>query len=325
MNPGSMAFHASGLARSGWCLAALLAAPSVRAGSDASSEITAVSSVASAGYVRARLPDGSLRPESYAFGNGGRVSGRQAGDSIDKMSFQEIAGVVSGPLAARRYLPATEPAKVILLIMVYWGTTSGQEGASNSAEYQNLQASQAPPTPPPMTMEAESASMGASQIAAVNQNRMNAAVGQVSDNAFDSALAAANQEDSVRLKADARNAMLLGYAGELAETFGLEGTALGGRREELLREIEESRYFIVLMAYDFQLLLKEKKPKLLWVTRISIRQRGNDFQKALPAMTGFASQYFGQDTHGLLRRRLPDGRVDVGEPKSLGVVTPADK
>ncbi len=30
-----------------------------------------------------------------------------------------------------------------------------------------------------------------------------------------------------------------------------------------------------------------------------------------------ASQYFGQDTHGLVRKALPEGRVDIGELKTL--------
>ncbi len=319
MNSGPMEKTRARLARAAMLIAVLLAPLPAGAGSDASSEITAVSSVVSSGYVRTKLSDGSFKPELYAFGSGGRIEGRLAGDSIDKMTFADIARVVSAPLAGRRYMPATDPGKVDLLIMVYWGTTSGAEGASSSAEYQNLQANQVQPTPPPMMVESDT-SMGASQAAVLNQNRMSTIQGQMADSGFDSALAAANLEDRIRLKADARNAMLLGYDSELEDSAGLEGTALGGKRSELIREIEESRYFVVLMAYDFQRLLKDKKPKLLWVTRISIRQHDNEFQKVLPAMTWFASEYFGQDTHGLLRRQLPEGHVDVGEPKPLGVV-----
>jgi len=76
----------------------------------------------------------------------------------------------------------------------------------------------------------------------------------------------------------------------------------------------------VLMAYDFQIAWKDKKHKLLWVTRMSVRQKGNDFGRALPAMTRYASQYFGQNTKGLIRRPLPEGHVEVGQPRSLGVV-----
>jgi hypothetical protein len=73
------------------------------------------------------------------------------------------------------------------------------------------------------------------------------------------------------------------------------------------------------MAYDFQLLWKQKKHKLLWETRFSIRQIHNDFDKQLEAMAENASQYFGQDTKGLIRKPLPEGNVKVGELKVLGI------
>jgi hypothetical protein len=74
------------------------------------------------------------------------------------------------------------------------------------------------------------------------------------------------------------------------------------------------------MAYDYQALWTQRKHSLLWVTRFSVRARGADFEKLLPSMVTYASQYFGQDSHGLLRRPLPEGRVDIGEAKSLGAV-----
>jgi len=115
---------------------------------------------------------------------------------------------------------------------------------------------------------------------------------------------------------DARNAALLGYSDELAQ----QGTRARRERGDLIEEIEFSRYFVVLMAYDFQLMWKQKKHKLLWETRFSIRQRHHEFDRDLPVMAQFASQYFGQDSHGLVHEKIPLGRVDVGEPKSLGEV-----
>ena len=100
----------------------------------------------------------------------------------------------------------------------------------------------------------------------------------------------------------------------------IRGTAFGAKREELIEEIEQNRYFVVLMAYDFQLMWKQKKHKLLWETRFSISERRNQFDKALPVMGQYASRYFGQDSNGLSRTRVPEGQVKVGEPKSLGEV-----
>ena len=89
--------------------------------------------------------------------------------------------------------------------------------------------------------------------------------------------------------------------------------------EDLIDDVEQSRYFVVLMAYDFQMMWKDKQPKLLWVTRLSIDQRRNDFGRELPTMLKVASQYFGRDSHGLIRDVVPEGRVELGEPKPLGV------
>lgn len=44
-------------------------------------------------------------------------------------------------------------------------------------------------------------------------------------------------------------------------------------------ELNEERYFVILMAYDYQHMRREKKPKLLWVTRLSLRARATISRK----------------------------------------------
>jgi len=116
---------------------------------------------------------------------------------------------------------------------------------------------------------------------------------------------------------DMRTACVLGYDEALAEARDFEFTALRSRKYDLIDEIEDGRYFVVLMAYDFQLLWKEKKHKLLWETRFSIREHRNDFGKQLAAMAQTASRYFGQDSHGLIRKQEREGHVEIGETKFL--------
>jgi hypothetical protein len=247
------------------------------------------------------------------------MSGPLVDSTLDRLDFMGVARAIAAPLASQKYLPAKDPKATDLLIMVYWGATSGTKSASQSLPYQQLQDSQvstlSPPTPPPTAATigaAGNSSRVAAQEAAIA--RQSAMVN------FNSALATVALEDKQRAATDAQNAMILGYDSSLMEMQGLEGTTLRHGREDLMAEVEDNRYFVVLMAYDFRAAWKEKKHKLLWVTRISVRQGGNDFGKVLPAMTRFAAQYFGQDTHGLLRKPLPEGHVDVGVPTSLGVV-----
>ena len=117
-----------------------------------------------------------------------------------------------------------------------------------------------------------------------------------------------------------RNAMLLGYADDLRATIGLDRTPLARRRNDLFGDLRGNRYFVVLMAYDFQLMQKQKIHKMVWETRFSLSEVGHGFGEALPMMANCASRYFGQDSHGLVRDLVPIGHVDIGEVKSLGDV-----
>jgi hypothetical protein len=277
----------------------LLPRSSARA-AEGNEEITAVSSSASKDYVRAKLPDGTFQAETYAFGKGGHKTGSVRDETIDKLDFLDIARIIATPLARQNYLPAKDPDKAKLLILVYWGTTDVPESVSTSDGYQNYQ----------------NAISTSNALMKTDPNMANALLNE--------AMTQVSLDNVQRDRIDMENARLLGYDSEdvIGTEYGraIEKTALKGHRDELISEIEDNRYFVVLMAYDFQMLWKEKKNKLLWQTRFSIRKRGNDFGKTLPAMAQYASQYFGHDTQGLIRDPLPEGHVDIGESKTLGVV-----
>jgi len=70
----------------------------------------------------------------------------------------------------------------------------------------------------------------------------------------------------------------------------------------------------------FNFFWKDKKHKLLWEIRFSVRQVHHQFDKDLPAMAQYASQYFGHDSEGLVRKAIPLGHVDIGDVKTLGAV-----
>ena len=141
---------------------------------------------------------------------------------------------------------------------------------------------------------------------------------------LDAALTITDAENHQREQANLLNARMLGYnaTGMIGTDYGrwLEFTAFRSRERDLIDEIEDNRYFVVLMAYDFQLLWKQKKHKLLWETRFSIREHRNDFGKVLPEMAQYAAKYFGQDSHGLLRKPLPEGHVTLGKLEVCEVV-----
>lgn len=133
-------------------------------------------------------------------------------------------------------------------------------------------------------------------------------------------------DNARRTKLDYQNAGMLGYNSDSDALIGtyygdqMELTALRWVHRDLVREIEAPRYFVVLMAYDFQRMWKLKKHRLLWETRFSINQPRNNFRKALPAMASFASAYFGRDSAGLVRQVVREGRVEVREPTLIDLL-----
>jgi hypothetical protein len=310
--------------------ACLVFLPAVRA-ADGSDNVTVVSARAADDYNRTILSDGTFKPEGYAFAEGGHWNAAVNDPSLDSVDFMDVARTVSVPLASKAYIPSHDPNATKLLIVVYWGRTNAGGAVENSSELQNLQNATAALT--------ASKSANAQQIAASTKIQSAGYAGQMvcghietnttaqqvtdqisAENAATGAMAIVSAENSAHDKAYEQNAVMLGYDTWLNETNAMPGTALASRRQDVIDELQHDRYFVVLMAYDFQKMWKEKKHKLLWETRMSIEQRGAEFDQELAVMTKNASQYFGQDTHGLVRRDMPAGRVNVGDVQTLGVV-----
>lgn len=303
------------LKRGAWIVAGgvLICAREPARADDGVEGVTAVASKVSGDYIRARLPDGSFQPEFYAFGEGGKWDGGISDATIDPLHFIDVARVIAGPLSGQKYLPARDPARTRLLIMVYWGTTAVPEPYSNSVAYQqfgriaNIFAAAGARGGPPASKGYHS--VGSGSVSAMPPYLIAE---------YSAALAMLNVENEQRTQNDFVNARMLGYDSEgmIGTERGsyVRGTPSGVYRDELVSEIEENRYFVVLMAYDFQLLWRQRKHKLLWETRFSISERRNQFDRALPVMAQYASRYFGQPSDGLLRMRVPEGNVEVHEP-----------
>ena len=265
-------------------------------------------------------------------------------DSIDRLKFMDVARTISRPLFAQNFVPSKDPSKAKLLIMVYWGMTGIAPGLSSSVATQNASSDHQ------NVAQADSARGAITHIDPRQKGKILPGIhgsdwGTVYENSLldpsankdPGALAARLDSENARselnqslLIASAQNsqcdrnnwqnAQNLGYDSALAATTGLEFTALGQRRQDLLDELVDNRYYVVLMAYDFQVLAREKEHNLLWETRYSIRKRGSDFDRQLSAMTQAAARYFGQDSHGLTRKPLPVEHVKLDEWKILGEV-----
>jgi hypothetical protein len=283
-------------------------------------EVVAISSKVSNGYVRQKRPDGTFAVETYAFGKGDDWNSARVDASTDKLDFMTVARTVAVPLSTQNYLPTRDQKTTRLLIMVYWGTTRAPEYATHSnslrlADIANREQNQA-------AMATSHALAG--QGKSVGSNPGDVKVAKLEQAAADADMRAALEglqaENQRREDTDAKTVALLGYDSWWLKTEQASG---GGeralRKADMLDELEQDRYFVVLMAYDFQEMTR-RKSKLLWEIHMSVREHSNEFDKRLPGMAADAAAYFGRDSGGLNHLVLPEGHVEVGAVKSLGEV-----
>ena len=262
----------------------------------ASGEWVVVSATAAPEYHRTNGPDGVL-PENYVFTPGIHFGGATRDATQEKMPFLSIAQTLSAGLARQRYLPAKDPAHAKLVIVVHWGSTETYEDPNRQTDLESLQKEL-------IDYIAQIQQSGIANPAPLNELLSN------------------QQTDAMRqLQFINANAELLGYKRSMLK----EGERIFASEEEITMrsELAEERYFVVLMAYDYQLLKKEKKPRLLWVTRMSVRSSGNNFAEAVPGMTRVAADFFGLQHEDLTRvkTKLPEGKVEIGELKVVDGVS----
>ncbi len=240
------------------------------------------------GYQRTKLADGTFKPERYGVAKGGRWSRAAVDPSVDGLSFPDILRTIAGPLRLQGYLPSSDPQRTDLLILVFWGTTTG----ATDGDYDHAL---------PGILDA-----------IARQGRADPGAG----NALTTAMMFQTMENRARDRNNGANAGILGYTDAYVRARDLRQFGLSWG-DSTIGELEANRYFVVLKAYDFPYALRERKLRLLWEARYSIYEQGNRFDQQLLAMTQAAAPWFGQDTGGLVHRGAPTGNVDVGTPRVI--------
>jgi len=272
-------------------------------------EITAVSATVYNGYERTKLPDGTFQTERYAFGPGGLAVAAGKDASVDELPFLKIARTIAPGLARQNFISSREPENTDLLIMVYWGATGTDDQVAS--RYALRPAPISKPRPPPKIIVT-----GSRRVYIPNTEPLVGPQNSADQSTYDAIAGAENRE---RDRENFKTAQLLGFGEDLARS---SSQPAGRRYLDLVDELEDPRYFVILKAYDFRLMWKEKKPKLLWEVRYSIRARGHLFNQSLGAMTGMAEKYFGQASGGLVRKEVPLGDVQMAEPSFKEYLAP---
>jgi hypothetical protein len=275
-------------------VAALVLSATLRA-----EEPVMVSSVIFNNYTRARAADGTFKPEYYTFGEGGCQTRAITDPSMEKLNFIQIAKTIAGPLAKENYRPALSSEQAELLILVFWGATQGSRGHDRSLAVDHA----------------------ATAIADFNRVKSidpavptDPSTGEAS--AFESALWELRLSNEERDELDDKNARILGYSDALSRARFIQGMSMG---RDVLQEISENRYYVVLQAYDFKIAAKYKKLKPLWTARISVSERG-EFAAALDKMVWSAAANFGRESDGVRRTRPQEGKVELAPLQILEAV-----
>jgi hypothetical protein len=272
---------------------------------------TAVYARADKGYKRERLPDGSFKPEFYALANGGRIAGTSSDITVDRVTYPEVAQIAARLLGQQNYHYGQSKEQATLLIVLQWGATIAFD---NTGYAQHLsEASKAIQLFGPQ---------GMGSFDRENHKRIalsEEAGEEASVNAVDAAMSRVFMDNRVRDQINARNARVLGYLDDINESNDIRRWAGGGDRyNDLIADVEETRYYIVISAYDFPGLLKQEKQRLLWQTRVSVRSPGNRFDHSFVPMLKSASKYFDQDSGKLVREEQEKAKVELGDLKFLG-------
>lgn len=275
-------------------LLALLSVPSALPAGE--HDVIAISATAAKEYTRLTTPSGQPKPESYVFAEGRFFGGHTVDRGLDRTKFADIARSLAVNLARQNYFPARSPAAADLLLVVHWGTTEIYEDPQR--EFTALAAQEA--------VTAFRAAQESSNIA--DPTALNFELNALAT-AQSSAQAAIN-----------RNAILLGYERKLEkERRELAPTAA---EITMTNELNEERYFVIVIAYDNRMVKKDTKARILWITRLSIRSPGNNFTGALPVLSKAGSEVFGRQVDDLIKVKVSDprGTVKLHELEIKGTV-----
>lgn len=250
----------------------------ILAGSVQAANRILIKTVASKEYEKQRVMEDPKKIQTYNFFEGRFYGGTVKDRSLERFTFRDIIEDMAVHLQKQGYHNNPVVGEGDLLIVVHYGATDYEESFFDMMGYTSLEDM------------GFSEDMDASALAA-----------------FEANISLSDSIHSANDQSRYGKSRLLGM-----EEAYLSSTPKH-ERETLEHYLSESRYFVILMAYDFP-LLKQGEAKLLWSTRYSIRAIGQPFDQAVKDMNLVAADYFGKNIDGLVKTRVTDkSRVKIGE------------
>lgn len=228
-------------------------------------------------------------PMSYHFFQGEFHGGYIKDKSLEQFPLQEIVETLANDMEAQNFFPADAQGEGDLLIAIHWGTTAVEEDLSELF--------------PEDTSGGDSGFEGDSSIDG--------------DSGYDNSPNAGSAIFGLNMGSVRRNAVLTGIDKALYDD------SITPWEERDLRELlKEERYFIILVAYDWQKILKEKEKDVLFITRFSLPSIGTNFAKAVPSLSRAAIPHIGTNLDDLdkTKTQLGWGKATVGELEVIGEI-----
>lgn len=256
-------------------------------------------------YLKERALEPNKKDQTYLFMKGKYYGGYSNDPSMDRVSFRDLAEDLAFHLQNQQFYPEPDKPKADLLIVVHYGVTSAR----------------------PDTLEEM---MGVEDIFLLSDDPINSSPEQVNRDAgkkgggsnvdygleFNYNASVSIQQANYR--ASYGKARLLG----MEEAYSRKGYRYD---EQLLNAmIQEERYFINLLAWDYQ-KLQQGEQILVWRMRYNVRSTGQSFGTAVAEMNHLAGDYFGTNQKKLVMKRMDDrSQVTIGEIEVIEQVKEED-
>lgn len=250
-----------------------------------------IDSEASESYNERKESESGAQYETYVFIEGKSYGAGFKDKSLKEPSFEEIVGTLAENMKDRNYYPSASPDQGDLLIVVHYGSTMVEQDLEElfMLDATDPYADQADP-----------------ETFTEVYSDMFDDISDLDDIARDNVAKHANSMDNRRLG--------IGRA--------LNRRNINKTEEFDLRvELEDERYFIIMMAYDYKKLRESKEKELLWTTRFSVPAIGTNFVDAYPALARAAREYYGTslEKYAKSRTHFGTGTVDIGDLETVGI------
>ncbi|MDQ8180247.1 hypothetical protein [Pelagicoccus sp. SDUM812005] len=234
-------------------------------------------------FVERRMGDDGPIPMTYHFAQGKFYGGNIRDKSLENYTLQDIVETLAADMEDQNFFPAPSTEEGDLLIVVHWGTTELED------DWDEL--------------------MGENGSEETGDDFGDEGDSAASTDSFDTGFSE-EVNYQTRMSKVRENAILTG----IDKGLNKKGI-MPSDYHDYMSLLDEERYFMVLIAFDWQKLYKEKVKEVQFITRFSLPSPGTNFASAVPSLSRAAIPHLGTNLDDLAKTKtqLGWGKGTVGE------------